>query len=121
MQSKAPEHLYGQVLERIAAERELLSARRRFTAGLALFVVFLAAVLPAWKYLSVEIAASGFGRYFDLVFSDFHAVLSNWKFFGMSLLESLPVLPVLALLGAFFGMLLSLRMIVKNRFRRSFN
>src|SRR5580765_6350072 len=115
MQNKAPEHLYSEVIARLETERRLLSARRRFTAGLALFVLFVAALVPAWSYLASQVAASGFGRYFTLIFSDFGAVTSNWQYFGMSLLESLPVLPVLALLAAFFGMLAALRIILKNR------
>ncbi len=45
--------------------------------------------------------AGGTGQIFSLVFSDFQTVVANWKYFLMSLFESLPILSlVLALFAA---------------------
>ncbi len=54
-----------------------------------------------------RLQASGSGRIFSLVFSDFQSVVANWKYFLMSLFESLPVTSlILALIaaGALFAM-----------------
>jgi hypothetical protein len=75
--------------------RERKSARLRsfiYSAFSGIFAVFL--------YFTVSLAGSELSRngtlqLLSLVFSDFQSVIINWKDFGLSVAESLPLLPMI--------------------------
>ena len=65
-----------------------------------LSVGFLTGSIFAFINMVQAISQSGFGQYVSLVFSDGGVVLSYWKEFLFSLVESIPVTGVILCLGA---------------------
>ena len=72
----------------------------------------LAALVPAFQYAAEELSQSGFSTYFLLLFSDSRIVLANWQSFGLSLMESLPMVEITIMLSAMFVFLFSLKQVV---------
>jgi len=60
------------------------------------------------------ISQSGFGQYVSLVFSDGGVVMSYWKEFLFSLMESMPIMGVVLCLGAIALFVWSLSKIAKH-------
>jgi hypothetical protein len=89
--------LYGAVMERIAYAKRR-QARMRSGLFAALAIVSGAALVPAFQYTAEQFYVSGFYDYFTLVFSDRGFVLTYWRQFSLSLVESLPSLALLLLL-----------------------
>src|SRR3989338_679254 len=102
-------HLFDNVLRRIGHEKQRV-VRRRF----AFFSLTLASsaigAIPAFQWVMSSFAESGSLEFLSLIFSDFGTVSAYWRSFGFALLESLPVLGIIALLGAVFVFLQSLRL-----------
>ncbi|MGC9602741.1 MAG: hypothetical protein ABSE76_03340 [Minisyncoccia bacterium] len=89
--------LYFAIMERIAyAKRRKARVRTGLFAALA--VVSGAALIPALQYTAEQFYVSGFYDYLTLVFSDRGFVLTYWRQFSLSLVESLPSLAILLLL-----------------------
>jgi len=116
-----PEGLLDEVLLRI------YGVQRRWTrVRTALFgfcaVAAGALLVPAWGALQNELALSGFTRFISLAFSDWSAIITYGKDLGISLLESLPVLSAVAVLGLLLAFMASLGGLVRNAEagRRSF-
>jgi hypothetical protein len=70
--------------------------------------------IPAWGELHRELTSSGFSSFASLLSSDTATLASYWKEFSFSLLESLPVFGLVAVLGALFTLLTSLRLLILN-------
>jgi len=77
-------------------------------------IASLAGLVPAFKILSGDLVQSGFYEYFSLIFSDSGSVLSAWREFMFSLIESLPILSVIFTLSLVFVFFLSLRYMMKQ-------
>jgi hypothetical protein len=91
-----PEGLYTAVLGRIVLARRRGAAVR--LAGLLVVVLGSgAALISALRYAGEEFYDSGFYDYLSLVLSDHTFVLSSWREFSYSLIESLPSLALLML------------------------
>lgn len=90
--------------------------RERRSAILKLAVYSSASAFVAFLFISSLSAANaafyqnGTSQLFSLIFSDFQSILANWNYFALSLVESLPVLPVIYLLLSVlaFSVLISL-------------
>lgn len=95
---KAPQHLLPAIVARIQELRQRRARLYTFMLGLASLLTG-AALLPAWNYASQELYTSGFFDYWSLLFSDHSVVLSAWREFALLLIESLPSIAVLLLLG----------------------
>ena len=80
------------------------------------FVGFLSVVgfVPAIKALLTQFTQSGFYEYLSLAFSSGSNLSLYWKELMMSLVESLPVINIILLLGIVFIFLLSVCYILKQ-------
>lgn len=85
-----PKGLEAKVLLRIARAR-VLHARIRLALFGCVGAVATASVIPAYSYAASELAGSGFGSYAALLLSDGATLAFYWKEFGLTLLESFPV------------------------------
>lgn len=94
---QAPESLYRAVHMRISA-LERRAARIRMTIFGILSLVSLAALVPALQYTAEQFYVSGFYDYTKLIFSDSSLVVTYWREFGLSLVDSLPSLALLLLI-----------------------
>ena len=74
----------------------------------------LIGLVPAFKELLSDFTQSGFYEYFSLLFSDGGSMLSYWKEFVFSLVESLPTISIIFTLSLLFICFLSLRHLVKQ-------
>ena len=105
--------LYRAILERVA-----LAKRRsaRLHAGLfgALAIISGVALVPAMQYAAQQFYASGFYDYLTLISSDNNFVLTYWREFSLSLVESLPSLALLLVLPITFVLVYSLRRVVQT-------
>lgn len=108
-----PNRLVDKVMNRIAAERRRRACCRRFVFASAVCMATLIALWPLSNALINELQASGFSRFFKLIFSDTRLVLIDWQDYLLSLLESFPMLHAIGLLSAAAIILASARTIVK--------
>ena len=110
---KVPEALYRAVHMRISA-LERRSARVRAALFGFLSIVSLAALVPAVQYAAQQFYVSGFYDYATLMFSDSSLVVTYWREFGLSLMESLPSLALLLLIPIVAMLLWSLKRTVQT-------
>lgn len=108
-----PDDLLEKVMLRIR-HRQIQLARLRLSGFAALFFASIAALVPAWKMMSAGSVESGFFQFLSLIYSNIGAVATNWKVFGMTLLESLPALEIATLSIVVFVLLISIRFFAKN-------
>ncbi len=95
-------------------EKQRRSLRFRVILSGSLALIALIAFIPAWREFQTEISQSGFWQFVSLLFSDSHFVVAYWNDLLFSLLESLPIVSTMAVLGVFFIFLSSLSSLVKN-------
>jgi len=89
--------LYQAILERIARAKRTEARIRTGLFGI-LAVVSGLALVPALQYTAEQFYASGFYDYLTLISSDRGFVLTYWRQFSLSLVESLPSVALLLLL-----------------------
>lgn len=108
-----PKGLYEAVMARIDTARRRAAQMR---AGLFGMVALLSGALlvPALEYTMSQLYASGFYDYLSLILSDHSLVLTYWREFGLSLIESLPSLALLLLLPTIVALVWSLARLIKN-------
>jgi len=94
----APAGLEKRIMIRVekAVQRR---ANERIATGSAVSVFFAVILVAVGREMSAEIAASGFGQYLSLVFSNSGAILSNWQDFGWTVIESAPITGLALCLG----------------------
>lgn len=99
--------LMSQVIERLGQDQKRQARRNFFVFGLV--DIFSAMVLVSSSfYLFKLIASSGFYNYLSLLWSDGGMISLYWHELLLSLIESLPVLGLIVLLGGTLALLLSL-------------
>jgi len=95
----APSGMEGRIMVRVekAAHRRFLE---KIAAGSITSIACAVALVFVSRELAAEAAASGFGQYFSLVFSNSGAMLSDWQDFAWTMVESAPVTGFALFLGA---------------------
>jgi len=109
-----PPALLGKVMLHLEREKKLVIIKRKvalFSAGLIFSVL---ALIPAFKMVWDGVASSGFTQFLSLLFTDSGVVMAYWQSFGLTLLESLPVLSIIIFLAIIFILLESVRFLSKN-------
>jgi hypothetical protein len=109
-----PKDLFGRIMNRIRREQRLGRIKQRIVIFSVGAIASLAAVFPAFQMLKTELAASGFFTFSSLLFSDFAIVSAYWQNFALSLLESLPVMGLAAVLAAALAFFGSLKLLTGN-------
>lgn len=108
-----PQGLYAAIMMRIELARRRAAQMRTALFGL-LALVSTAALVQVVQYAAGQFYASGFYDYLTLILSDHTLVLTYWREFGLSLIESLPSVAILLLLPITAALLWSLVRLVKN-------
>jgi len=109
-----PIGLFEKIINRIQREKRLFTIRQRifiFSAGL---LGSLTAFLPVYQIVKAEFIQSGFFQFFSLIFSDFSVVIVYWQSFTLTLIESLPVMSLLAFLVVLFVLFESAKHLTRN-------
>lgn len=109
-----PKELFGRIMSRIRREQKLETVKQRIAIFSIGALASLAAVFPAFQILETELASSGFFSFFSLLFSDFSIVAAYWQNFALSLLETLPIMGLAAVLAASAFFLGSIKLLTKN-------
>jgi hypothetical protein len=108
-----PQGLYAAIMDRID-----LAKRRGAQMRVGLFGILALAsgalLVPAAQYLASQFYASGFYDYLSLAMSDHTLVMTYWREFGLSLVESLPSLAILLFVPIAAALVWSLVRLVKN-------
>lgn len=113
-QPEPPENLFNKVMRRIRQEQRLSALKRRFAIFSFVMVCCIAAFIPTFKMAQTEFSESQFLQFLSLIFSDFGIVISQWQSFVLVLLESLPVVSIIALLSIIFTLLVSLKFLARD-------
>lgn len=111
-QNNLPPDLLNKVMSAINNERARLVVIRNLVIASLAGVGAIFSSIFAWISLSREFTASGFGRYFSLVFSDIKIVLPNWQDFSLSLLESFPATNAAVFIAVIVILMVSVKFIV---------
>jgi len=109
-----PKGLANQIVFRIREEEKRLARIKALAFG-GSGIVSSGLSLWAAIYFINSIKETGFGKYFSLIFSENGAILSYWRELSLSLIETLPVIGLMALLGAIAFFVWSATNIFKNR------
>lgn len=75
----------------------------------SLSILSFGALFPSIKMLMADFTQSGFYEYLSFAFSDGGTLVSYWKEFALSLIDSLPVVSVVLCLALIFAFLFSIR------------
>lgn len=81
-------------------KEEQHSAKVYFFAFSAILLVSLVGVVASFKYLMQGFTESGFYEYLSLLFSGDSTVYIYWKELSLSLIDSMPVIGIIAFLTA---------------------
>lgn len=96
LKSPAPsQELLKATLTQIYNEQKFLNLKRRLALYYIGIIGSIIAFIPALKMVISEFSKSGFGVYFSLLFSDTKIVLTYWKNFIYSLMETLPIMSLI--------------------------
>ena len=109
-----PGGLLQRIMARIQYERRLMSLKKRIIIFSLTLIISLAAVIFISKMTMSVATASGYTSFFSLIFSDLRIVLINWQSYGLSLLESFPVLGATGVLVAILILMESLKYLVED-------
>jgi hypothetical protein len=109
-----PKELFGKIMNRIHREQRLIRIKQRIVIFSVGALASLAAVFPAFQMLKAELASSGFFTFSSLLFSDFSIVAAYWQNFTLSLLETLPIMGLAAVLTATVIFLGSIKFLTKD-------
>lgn len=109
-----PEGLLEKIMQCIHEETRFLTLRQRYLCFALGLIGSAVAFIPALRMLESSLAQSGFMEFLSLIFSDSGIVLAYWQDFGLLLLESLPVMGIVAVLALALVFLESLRFFAKH-------
>ena len=110
---KPPVKLRANILMRIA-QVEFRRARAYLLVSTTVGVFGIIGAVFSVKYLLQGFNQSGFYNYFSLLLSDPDIMLTYWREFSLSIVESIPVTGVIISLGAFAVFLVSVRIFANN-------
>jgi hypothetical protein len=117
-----PKELKGRILARLEDERRKSASsadRRQKRKKMLLFGGFLASgigVFSSLAFFGHEILASDFWSFASLGFSDAGVVAANWQEYALSLLETLPVFSIIAVLAPMAVVLLLMKYYADQKF-----
>lgn len=113
-----PKELRSSIFKRIEIEKNREEKRKLFLSYAGLYSSVFATSY-AFFYFGSSFLKSEFWNMFSLLFSDLMIVAGNWKTYGYSLLETLPVLHLAAILVPMLALILSVNLFlsVRNKMR----
>jgi len=91
-----PAGLFDRIILAIKREQELQRTKRLLFSFLFLLVVSLIATPFSWTMLVSQVKSSGILYFISTAVSDFGTFLTLWQNFGLAILESLPIMGIIA-------------------------
>lgn len=111
--SELPAGLSRLVLAKIEIAQRQSTRRRLFVFGVADAILSLGVVVSCWSLINL-LTSSSFFNYLSLLWSDSLSLVPYWQEFLLSMMESLPVLGLMAFLAAMAALTFSLGKTVSN-------
>jgi len=94
--AEPPAGLFDRIILAIKREQELRHTRRLVFGFAGLLVASFAAVPFSWTMLVNQVESSGIFYFVSTAVSDFGTFLALWQDFGLAILESLPIVGIVA-------------------------
>ena len=94
--AEPPAGLFDRIILAIKREQELQRTKRLLFSFLFLLVVSLIATPFSWTMLVSQVKSSGILYFISTAVSDFGTFLTLWQNFGLAILESLPIMGMVA-------------------------
>ncbi len=95
--AEPPAGLFDRIILAIKREQELRHTKRLLFGFLSILVVSFIATPLSWAILVNQIEGSGVSYFISAALSDFGTFLTLWQDFGLAILESLPIMGMVAL------------------------
>lgn len=108
-----PIGLYEKIMKRIHQKERVLVLRRVIIFSTTL-IISLVSFFPVVSMLMYDINQSGFLQFSSLMFSDTSSVMTYWRSFMMTLLETLPALSLALFLAVLVTFLQSIKSLTKD-------
>jgi len=109
-----PKGLMDHIMIRIEKEEHSLKIKVRFVLSFLSAMVTAYYVIPLFNGLHEAAVQSGFLGFVSLMFSDLGSVMQYWGEYSMSLVESVPYMELMSLLGVVFILLFALKYLVHD-------
>lgn len=88
--------LFDRIILAIKREQELQHTRRLVFGFFSLLIISFAAIPFSWSILINQIESSGISYFISTAVNDFGTFLALWKDFSLAILESLPLMGMIA-------------------------
>ena len=98
-QQDPPQGLFKKIIGKIDQER-LMYAKHRMVLIWVCFASSIGALVAAFIWMRSAFADSGSEEFLSLIFSDFDAIIAHWQSYVIAVLESLPIVNMVAFLIA---------------------
>ncbi|MGC9611228.1 MAG: hypothetical protein ABSE68_03385 [Minisyncoccia bacterium] len=108
-----PNELVGRIsfVLKMAERRKVIKEEVVFSlASFLSLVVFIGAI----RSVTQSLYTSGASQIFSLLFSDFQSMISNWRYFTLSLAESLPAMSLALALASAAALLVFISLSARN-------
>jgi hypothetical protein len=112
-QINPPKGLHEKILMEIE-RKKIRSARIRLGFWLVAFSGLFVFLVPITQNIFYKISQSGFSKYLSLILSDWDVLFTYWKEFMLSIIESMPLFEITAVLSIVFILLVLLKLVLKN-------
>lgn len=109
-----PKDLLDRIFFRINKEQRKRVLRARIVSFGSISIIAAVVLVFSLGELQKEIAQSGFTNFISILFSDWGIVSIYWKEFAISLLESMPIFGIAAVLGSILLFLASLKIFTRD-------
>jgi len=110
-----PAGLFDRIILAIKREQELQHTRRLVFGFASLLIVSFAAIPFSWTILVSQVENSGILYFISTAVSDFGTFFTLWQDFGLAILESLPVMGIVAFLISIGIALFTLRLFLYRK------
>ena len=94
--AEPPAGLFDRIILAIKREQELQHTKKLVFGFAGLLVVSFAAVPFSWAMLVNQVESSGISYFISTAFNDFGTFLILWQDFGLAIIESLPLIGIIA-------------------------
>ncbi len=107
--------LFDRIIFAIRQEQELQNKKRLLFVFFGLLLVSLAAAPFSWTILAKQMESSGMIYFISAAVNDFGAFLALWQSFGLAILESLPIVGLIAFVINMALALFTLRLFLRKK------
>ena len=113
-EQEAPTCLLENIMRRIRVEKYVLKLKRRVVIFSICFAGMAVAYVPVFRIIEKNFVDSGFWEFLSLIFLHFSIIAMYWQSYLFALLESLPVMSMVAFLAYVLIFLVSLKAILRD-------